>query len=117
MRIPIILVLPYPPSINTYWGFSGHRRFLTKKALEFKHIVQSNILLIPRNDWLGDAEIRMKIILHPPDARKRDIDNVLKPLLDSMIGLYRDDSQIKYLSVLKSEKEHGGSCIVKLYKI
>ena len=43
----------------------------------------------------------MNIQLFPPDRRRRDIDNVLKPLLDALEHgkAYIDDSQIKKLGV------------------
>lgn len=38
---------------------------------------------------------------YPPDARRRDLDNVLKCTLDSLVhaGLMEDDSQIKHIDV------------------
>ena len=44
---------------------------------------------------MGDVSV--EIDLYPPDRRRRDIDNPLKCLLDSMThaGVYEDDSQIK----------------------
>lgn len=43
------------------------------------------------------GEVSVEIDLYPPDRRRRDIDNPLKCLLDSMThaGVYEDDSQIK----------------------
>jgi hypothetical protein len=32
----IHLTLPYPPSVNHYWGQSGKRRFIGKKGKEFR---------------------------------------------------------------------------------
>lgn len=45
------------------------------------------------------------IELYPPDNRRRDVDNSLKCLLDTFThgGLYRDDSQIYKLTVIKRE--------------
>jgi crossover junction endodeoxyribonuclease RusA len=38
---------------------------------------------------------------YPPDSRRRDLDNVLKCTLDSLVhaGLMDDDSQIKHIDV------------------
>jgi crossover junction endodeoxyribonuclease RusA len=46
------------------------------------------------------------INVYPPDARKRDLDNLLKCLLDSLqtAKVYEDDSQIDYL-LIKREKQ------------
>jgi len=42
---------------------------------------------------------------YPPDARRRDLDNVLKCTLDSLVhaGLMDDDSQIKEISIRMHE--------------
>ena len=52
----------------------------------------------------------MEIALYPPDRRKRDIDNVLKPTLDALqkAGVYKDDSQIVRLNVSKESPVKGG---------
>lgn len=41
----------------------------------------------------------------PPDSRRRDLDNVLKCTLDSLVhaGLMEDDSQIKHIDVKMEE--------------
>ena len=51
----------------------------------------------------GDIELHVQ--LYPPDRRRRDIDNVLKVLLDTLTiaKLYEDDSQVKRLAVEKLE--------------
>jgi crossover junction endodeoxyribonuclease RusA len=98
----IELSLPFPPSINTYWGFRGHRRFLTKKANEFKELVASAVKqqTHPKGSF-GVALLSVSLEFYPPDRRIRDIDNPVKPLLDSLVaaGLFDDDSQIKELYI------------------
>ena len=46
-------------------------------------------------------KVRMRIDVYPPDARRRDIDNILKCLLDSLVkgGALEDDSLIRGLSI------------------
>jgi crossover junction endodeoxyribonuclease RusA len=59
-----------------------------------------------------------QIKLYPPDRRKRDIDNMLKSLLDSLIGIaYDDDSQIQCLAVSKEEVVKGGKCEIKIKEV
>ncbi|MFK8827299.1 RusA family crossover junction endodeoxyribonuclease, partial [Citrobacter freundii] len=43
----------------------------------------------------------VEIILYPPDARRRDIDNYNKALFDALThaGVWEDDSQIKRMLV------------------
>lgn len=45
--------------------------------------------------------VSLEADFYPPDNRRRDLDNLLKCLLDSMTaaGVYADDSQVKDLSL------------------
>jgi len=51
----------------------------------------------------GPVELELEI--YPPDYRRRDLDNTLKALLDSLQagGTYGDDSQIVRLEAFKRE--------------
>lgn len=108
---------PYPPSINTYWGFHGHRRFLTKKALIFKDLVANEVHSQPVR--FGDEYLTITINFYPPDRRVRDIDNPVKPLLDSLVqsGLFNDDSQIKVMHIYMNEPKKGGLALVEICPI
>lgn len=108
------LSLPYPPSVNTYWGFHGHRRFLTKKALEFKKLVANEVHSQPTR--FGDQKLSVSLELYPPDRRVRDIDNPVKPLLDSLVqsGLFDDDKQIKVMHIYMKEPIKGGASKVQI---
>jgi crossover junction endodeoxyribonuclease RusA len=112
--VNLILELPFPPSVNGYWGFKGHRRFLTKKAVEFKALVAYQVL--KQRIRLGKNILEMQIIWHPPDRRTRDIDNPIKPLLDALTqsGLFEDDSQIRKLKIEFGEVIKGGKTTVIL---
>lgn len=105
----IKLILPYPPTINNYFGLHGHRRFLTSKAKDFKAKV-SEAVIEHRAPKLGTARIEMHITLYPPDKRVRDIDNVLKCCIDALCqaGVYDDDSQVDVLLVQRGEIIKGG---------
>ena len=104
----LFLTIPFPPSINSYWGFSGHRRFLNKKATQFKRDVAEQVSLTPVR--FGDQRLFITILLYERDKRVRDIDNICKPLLDSLVqaGLFNDDSQVDRLLVVRCEKFKGG---------
>lgn len=108
----ISLELPYPPTVNTYWGFQGSRRFLTPSARRFKKAVAEKVLLSPTK--FTKERLSINVMLYPPDKRKRDIDNVLKPLLDALTqaGAFEDDSQIDVLVVQRKNKISNGLCVV-----
>lgn len=59
------------------------------------------------------------ITLYPPDKRRRDIDNVLKVLIDSLVSanVICDDSQITRLLVQKMSTIGEGQVLVQLYPI
>jgi crossover junction endodeoxyribonuclease RusA len=111
-RAMIELNLPYPPSVNTYWGFKGSRRFLTKKANDFKLIVN----LSSKRARFGADKVSIEILLHAPDRRRRDIDNICKPIFDALqaAGVFDDDSQVDQLMVSRGTVIKGGSCVVKI---
>ena len=110
-----ILTVNYPPSVNTYWGFHGHRRYLTKKANDFKSHVSEEVInaCIPK---FGKARIELTITLCPPDKRTRDLDNVLKSLIDAICqaGVFDDDEQIDVLMVQRGDICKGGKAIVMI---
>lgn len=107
------LTLPYPPSVNTYWGFKGSQRFLTKRARDFKAQVEAAFIL-SEHPSLGDARINLIVMLHAPDKRVRDIDNIAKPLLDALTqaGVFQDDGQVDRLLIIRREPKKGGECRV-----
>jgi crossover junction endodeoxyribonuclease RusA len=107
------LFLPYPPSVNTYWNFNGSRRFLTAKANKFKADVFSAFVLSEHKGFQSQR-VSLTVHLYPPDKRVRDIDNVLKPLLDAFTqaGVFDDDSQVDRLLVVRKQQQKGGGCRV-----
>jgi crossover junction endodeoxyribonuclease RusA len=113
----IFLTLPYPPSVNTYWGFQGHRRFLTTNAVKFKKEVAHQVSLCPTR--FGDARLEVVITLNPPDKRVRDIDNIAKPTLDALVNakLFLDDGQIDRLIIIRSTIVKGGCMTVGVGKL
>jgi crossover junction endodeoxyribonuclease RusA len=91
--------LPYPPTVNHYWCYAKGRVFISPEGRAYRRRVQGILQDVP--ELSGD--VRLLIAMHPPDKRRRDIDNVLKCLLDSLVhaGAMRDDSQITELAIIK----------------
>jgi crossover junction endodeoxyribonuclease RusA len=108
----INLILPYPPSVNHYWGVSGKQRFIGKKGKEFRQAVAEACL--DAQIQTMDGRLAVHVAIWPPDNRKRDVDNTIKPLLDAMehAGVYENDSQIDELHIIRREPMKGGSCSV-----
>lgn len=58
----------------------------------------------------GNAErLRVELSVTPPDNRRRDLDNLLKAVLDGLgfAGVYDDDSQIDELLVIRRPVRKG----------
>jgi crossover junction endodeoxyribonuclease RusA len=114
-----IFFIPYPPSVNSYWGFSGHRRFLTPKAVQFKNEVKIAILNAGTKHF-GNSRLEITITLYPTDKRIRDLDNSLKSCLDAIgqSGLvFNDDSQIDVLLVQRGEITKGGKAKIEIKEL
>jgi crossover junction endodeoxyribonuclease RusA len=111
----LILTLPLPPTVNHYIKSSGHRRYLSKEAIEFKKKVADYVAeyRVPK---LGDARLEMKIVIHFATRRKQDLDNRVKSLWDALggngAGVFDDDSQIDVLYLQRGAIKKGGSCLV-----
>ena len=116
----LVLNLPLPPSVNSYWGFSGHRRFINKAGVAFKEAV-SDYVAEYRVPKLGQARIQIEVTIYPKDKRIQDLDNRLKSLFDSLsnngAGVFDDDEQIDVLLVERGEIKKGGGCLVMIERI
>jgi crossover junction endodeoxyribonuclease RusA len=108
------LTIPYPPSVNNYWGFHGHSRFLTPKAKQFKkevaHIVSQQQIKF------GNQRLEISITLYPPDRRARDIDNVVKSTFDALVqaNAIFDDSCVDVLLVQRGTVVKGGKAEITI---
>lgn len=106
--------LPYPPSVNHYWRRVGARTLISRAGRAFRRDVCS--LLAARRVRPLDGPLAVQIEVHPPDRRRRDIDNLQKALLDALQhgGAYHDDSQIVALSITKRDVVAGGKTFVSI---
>jgi crossover junction endodeoxyribonuclease RusA len=103
----MILSLPFPPSVNTYWrspnsGPLAGRHLISADGRLYRTAVIVSVLEQLRRlpvPWVDNVDV--SLVLYPPDRRRRDIDNYLKALFDSLThaGIWQDDSQIKRLLV------------------
>jgi len=109
----IILDLPYPPSINNYWLTSGHRRYISKRGMEFRAAVWAYCL-----EWkigkLGDQAVMVHIVLRPRSKKLMDIDNCAKAILDSLehAGIINSDVQVERLVIERGQPVKNGGCRV-----
>lgn len=99
----LFLELPLPPTINSYYGQSGFRRYMTEKGKKFKAEVAHQVSLFPIR--YGDSRLSVTIYLHFRDERRADISNRIKALEDALVqaGLFNDDSQIDEEHIYRKE--------------
>ena len=64
-----------------------------------------------------EEELFMRLRIYPPDRRRRDSDNVLKCLLDSLEkgGAYLDDNQVKDNYYSTEEVRKHGQIVIDLH--
>jgi crossover junction endodeoxyribonuclease RusA len=102
----IELILPWPPSINHYWrhpfqGPLAGRHLISEKGRVYRHQVLACVLQAnPAIDLVGNS-LAVHIIAHPPDRRRRDLDNLNKAILDSLVfsKVIEDDGLIDKLII------------------
>jgi crossover junction endodeoxyribonuclease RusA len=108
----ITLEIPWSPSVNHYWRVGHGRIYLSPEGVRYKLIVAGIVREARVKSFTGP--VSLLIDAYPPDRRIRDLDNVMKALLDALggAGLYRDDSQIKHINAWMLEPIEGGKLIV-----
>lgn len=110
----LVLMLPFPPSVNQLWRFARGRMY---RSAVYKF-------------WADDAErhlqaqgkpetvtykCALEIAVGRPDRRRRDIDNVNKAVLDLLqhCGVLADDSLVQDLRTYWSDEVVGVQVIIK----
>jgi Holliday junction resolvase RusA-like endonuclease len=108
------LELPFPPSVNHLWRRVGHRTVLSRSGRTFHRSVR--VILVQMGVQPIAGRLAVAIDLHPPDRRRRDLDNALKALLDALQngGAYHDDAQIDDLHIRRGDCVPGGRVYVRL---
>lgn len=95
------LTLPYPPSANRYWRHTQGRIVRSREANDYKAQV----------GWLCNVEglqpytgnVSVSIDVYRP-AKRGDLDNTMKCLLDALIGYaYLDDKQIVEIHAMRHD--------------
>lgn len=112
--MPTEIDLPFPPSMNHYWRRVGARTIISRAGREFRE----EVIRLTRGGSRGtlDGPISITIEAHPPDRRRRDLDNLLKAPLDAMAhaGLYLDDHQIEEIHLYRRPCCKDGKLVVSL---
>jgi len=110
--------LPYPPTLNKlYPNNKKGRRTLSSIGRNYKR----EVFYIVKQQKIKSLSGSIRIIIHayPPDNRKRDLDNIVKIIFDSLgnAGVFNDDSQIDDFRIIRKPKEKDGAVFVELFEI
>lgn len=103
------LILPFPPTVNTYWRFTKTGVLISASGRLYRaNAIASVVEQLKRIPKPMTESVQITLKLSPPDKRRRDLDNYLKAIFDSLThaGVWEDDSQIKRMDI-------GWSDIVK----
>lgn len=112
----VVLYLPWPPTINDYYGVTRRgQRFLKKRATDYrKQVAECLHEQCPALHL--DEHLFVEVYLAPPDNRKRDLDNYMKGLLDALTEgkLWVDDSLVDQLHIYRCATEARGKVRIEL---
>ena len=113
----ITLTLPWPPSVNKYWRTFQGRMIISAEGRSYRKAVADQVL-IQRGAKHYAGKLRVNIEAFRPDNRRRDLDNLLKAVLDGCThaGVWEDDSNIVDLRIYWADTV-GGMLKVKVSEL
>ncbi|EMK1731196.1 RusA family crossover junction endodeoxyribonuclease [Salmonella enterica] len=102
-------ILPYPPTVNHYWKWTRTGVTLRDEGDRYRDLV-TMVLKTQKLRLRLTGRLAIEIVCEPPDRRRRDLDNILKATLDSLMhgGMVRDDEQFDLLMVRRGNPVPGG---------
>jgi crossover junction endodeoxyribonuclease RusA len=108
-------MLPWPPTVNTYWRNIQGRTIISERGRLYRLAVHK--LIAGAEPMTG--RLAIKIAAYPPDKRRRDLDNILKALLDSLTfaQVIEDDSQFDFISVARREVISDGAVRITITQL
>jgi crossover junction endodeoxyribonuclease RusA len=100
------ITLPWPPSMNRYWRSVAQLRgrvLVSEEGRRYRRIVKTHVLAARLTAFSDLDRLDVTVLAYPPDRRARDLDNLLKPLVDSIMaaGVMPDDSQIDRIEITR----------------
>lgn len=96
------ITLPWPPSVNRYYRNVSGVTKISAEGRAYRTAVV-NLLAESRTPPMAGT-VAVDIEAFMPDRRRRDLDNLLKGLLDALThaGLWLDDSQVADLRIRRA---------------
>lgn len=106
MSHSLSITLPWPPTVNTYYRHvvigRSPRTLISEAGRRYREAVNTLVASTAPKRLEGDLTVHVEAWF--PDRRRRDLDNLLKSLLDSLThaGVWQDDSQVVDLRISKA---------------
>lgn len=112
----ITLELPWPPSVNNLTAMVRGRKIMSERGRKYRIDAQAAVLTSHGLLTPIQSPVSVSIFAAPPDRRRRDLDNLNKAVLDSLVNcrVIADDSQIHRLSIEWEPIKKGGGVTVKV---
>ncbi|WAE51189.1 RusA family crossover junction endodeoxyribonuclease [Stutzerimonas frequens] len=111
------ITLPFPPSTNTYYRRVGAKTLISAKGRDYC----AAVIKACAEARISRQDGRLAVVIKacPPDRRRRDLDNMLKGLLDALThgGAWEDDSQIDHLTIKRGPIKALGCVEVTISEI
>ena len=110
--------LPYPPTTNHAYLVRNNRKVKTSKARSYAYEVGISVVQAMRNapamfQSLCGKRLSVRMTVHPPDKRRRDLSNTEKLATDAVMhALGLDDSQIDSLTIERGEVDRPNGRLV-----
>lgn len=106
--------------MNTYWRSIGRGRvILSEKGREFRLKASAAVMEQGRPAKPFSGRVVVEVHAYPPDRRRRDLDNLLKPVLDALTheGILLDDEQIDDLRIVRGPTIPPGSVTLDVIEL
>jgi crossover junction endodeoxyribonuclease RusA len=115
MTVTVTYELPYPPSLNHYWRHVGAKVLISAAGRAYRESV-AVALISQKARAVPPCRLCVELDVHPPDRRVRDLDNLLKGLLDAIThaGVWGDDSLIDRIVITRLGVEKPGRVLARL---
>lgn len=114
MSAAAILTLDYPPSANRLWRNVNGK---TLKSAEYRSWLSAMAWhCAAQGEKPIEGPFTAHIMVNRPDERRRDIDNLTKPIMDALTAsaAIKDDGLCQKLTI---EWVRGQSCAVKVFLV
>jgi len=121
MEKTLMFTLPFPPSVNTYYRTYLGRMLISRKGREYCGKVLRSLIEQKMTAGFTTERLRIDILACRGDRRKYDLDNLLKPLIDSLAStnngacLFDNDEQLDEILIVRGPVDTDGPGLVRIH--